>query len=161
MEHWRGRARSVVHVETITRQNHWGRAGLMGVMALMLAAPGAQAAGRWATLEAIHCLENPRNLTRPGAKGELGAYQFRAATWRMHTTVPFVRALDRGESDTVAVLHYEWLRRGLEHAGVEATPYTIALAWNGGLKAAVSGRAPGPTPDRSRPPVRLPATSIS
>lgn len=97
---------------------------------------------RRATLEAIHHLENPRNLTRPGPRGELGAYQFRAATWRMHTTLPFARAVEREISDEVAVKHYEWIRRGLEAARMPATPYNIALSWNGGLWAAVHGKSP-------------------
>jgi hypothetical protein len=60
----------------------------------------------------------------------------------MHTAVPFERAIDRGVSDVVAVKHYEWLKRGLEGARVPATPYNIALAWNGGLGAVLSGRSP-------------------
>lgn len=102
----------------------------------------ARAATRWATLEAIHHLENPRNSPRPGRHGELGAYQFRASTWRMHTDEPFERALDRATADRIAVKHYEWLKRGLEKARVPATPYNIALAWNGGLDAAIRGRSP-------------------
>lgn len=114
--------------------------------ALLLACVGsasdAQAASRSATLEAIHNLENPRNSPRPGKHGELGAYQFRASTWRMHTSLPFQHALDRGTSDVIAVKHYEWIKRGLESARVPATPYYIALAWNSGLSAAISGRSP-------------------
>ncbi len=102
----------------------------------------AEPASRWATLEAIHSLENPRNLSRPGPHGELGAYQFRITTWKMHTSLPFSQALDRRFSDLVAVEHYEYLRRGLEAARVPATPYNIALAWNGGLTGAVNGTAP-------------------
>lgn len=117
--------------------------------------PSALAAGRWATLEAIHCLENPRNLTRPGPFGELGAYQFRSSTWRMHTKVPFARANDRRESDLVAIAHYEYLKRGLERNGVPATPYTIALAWNGGLDGAVNGTAPRAAHDYARRAVNL------
>ena len=112
------------------------------VAALWLCATAAQASERWATLEAIHQLENPRDLTRPGPFGELGAYQFRATTWRMHTTLPFSRANERSASDNVAVRHYEWIKSGLEQAGVRATPYLIGLAWNGGLDAAVRGSAP-------------------
>jgi hypothetical protein len=97
---------------------------------------------RSATLEAIHKLENPRNLTKPGPHGELGAYQFRSTTWRMHTSIPFERALDRAVSDSVAIRHYEWLKRGLEKARIPATPYNIALAWNGGLGAVISGKSP-------------------
>ena len=93
------------------------------------------------TLRAIHRIENPRNSPRPGRHGELGAYQFRRSTWRMHTRLPFERALDRSASDEVAIRHYEWLRRGLERNGLAETPYNIALAWNGGLDATVRGSA--------------------
>ncbi len=112
------------------------------LLACLLSATAAHAAGRWATLEAIHHLENPRNLTRPGPFGELGAYQFRVTTWQLHTKIPFSQALDRRTSDIVAVQHYEWLKERLVAAGKPATPYNIALAWNGGINAAISGRAP-------------------
>lgn len=115
----------------------------LAALAITLAATEyAHGASRWATLEAIHKLENPENHTRPGARGELGAYQFRVTTWRMHTSTPFVRAIDRETSDLVAMRHYEWLKRGLEAARLPSTPYNIALAWNGGLAAAVAGRSP-------------------
>lgn len=120
----------------------WWWAVLVGWVGSPVAVTATEALSRWSTLEAIHKLENPRNLTRPGPRGELGAYQFRSGTWRMHTSAPFLRALDRAESDVVAVKHYEWLKRGLEEAGVPASTYNIALAWNGGLSAAVRGRAP-------------------
>lgn len=97
---------------------------------------------RSATLEAIHLLENPRNVTRPGPRGELGAYQFRPATWHAYTTEPFDRALDRNVSDYVAERHFEWLKQRLEAAHVPVTTYNIALAWNGGVHAAITGRAP-------------------
>ena len=102
----------------------------------------AQGSSRWATLEAIHKLENPYNLTKPGPRGELGAYQFRSTTWQMHTNVPFRQALDRTTSDLIAVKHYEWLKRGLENARIPATTYNIALAWNGGLSAVIRGKSP-------------------
>lgn len=115
---------------------------VVGFFLLLASMATAQASSRWATLQAIHQLENPNNSTRPGRFGELGAYQFRSSTWRMHTNVPFQQAINREISDTVAVRHYEWLKRGLEAAKMPATPYNIALAWNGGLSAAISGRAP-------------------
>jgi hypothetical protein len=105
------------------------------------------ASERWETLEAIHWIENPRNVERPGPRGELGAYQFRAETWRMYTRVPFSHANDRQASDQVAIRHYEWLKRGLQQAGMEITPYTIGLAWNAGLSAAVRGSAPSSARD--------------
>ena len=109
---------------------------------LVLSATVAKASIRWATLEAIHQLENPNNSARPGPFGELGAYQFRSSTWRMHTKAPFLQALDRQTSDAVAVQHYEWLKRGLEEARLPVTPYNIALAWNGGLSAVIAGSSP-------------------
>ena len=115
-------------------------------VALLVALVGVRtevhATSRSATLEAIHKLENPRNSPKPGKYGELGAYQFRSTTWQMHTSLPFSKALDRGTSDAIAVKHYEYIKRGLEAAQVPATPYYIALAWNGGLGAAISGRSP-------------------
>jgi hypothetical protein len=105
-------------------------------------ASGVRASTRAETLQAIHVVENPRNSPKPGKHGELGPYQFRSGTWRMHTTLPFSRALDRQAADEVAIRHYEWLRRGLIRNGLEATPYNIGLAWNAGLSAAVRRRAP-------------------
>ncbi len=111
-------------------------------MALLAAAGRACASERWETLEAIHWVENPRNVTRVGAHGELGPYQFRPSTWRMHTTQPFALAVDRARADEVAVRHYEWIRRGLLNAGITPTPYTIALAWNAGLDPVINDRVP-------------------
>ena len=116
-------------------------------LAFLFASPAMRASERWETLEAIHWIENPNNSSRPGAYGELGAYQFRPSTWRMHTTVPFSQALNRSASDRVAVQHYEWIKQGLVRNGLEATPYNIALAWNGGLSATVNGSVPAAARD--------------
>ena len=128
------------------------------IVSLVFAAP-VTAASRSATLEAIHKLENPRNSPKPGRHGELGAYQFRATTWRMHTTLPFNRALDRETSDSIAIKHYEWIKRGLEAASMPPTPYYIALAWNSGLKAVTSGRSPRVAHDYAQRAANL-ATAI-
>lgn len=111
------------------------------LMTLLAAAPG-RASERWATLEAIHELENPSNSLQPGQNGELGPYQFLEQTWRMYTQAPFTRALDRRSSDAVAVKHYNWLRSELVRRGVEASPYWIALAWNGGISAVFDPNPP-------------------
>jgi hypothetical protein len=111
-------------------------------VALVISVATAHASTRAATLEAIHQLENPRNLSRPGPRGELGAYQFRSQTWRMYTAAPFASALDRTTSDAVAIKHYEWIRTSLERTGMPATPYAIGLAWNGGLEAVIRGNSP-------------------
>ena len=135
---------------TTHRQISLGRRLFLAGTALTLAllAPATlRASQRWETLEAIHWIENPRDSVRPGPCGELGAYQFREATWRMHTTMPFARAIERPASDDVAIRHYEWLKRGLARHGLEVTPYNIALAWNGGLTATVRGAVPARTRD--------------
>ncbi|HEU5080257.1 MAG TPA: hypothetical protein VFT72_13685 [Opitutaceae bacterium] len=107
-----------------------------------IAVRASDSSDRWETLQAIHMVENPTNSTRVGRAGELGPYQFRPATWRMHTKKPFHLAADRAEADKVAVKHYEWIKRNLERAGVQATSFRIALAWNAGLDAALQDRAP-------------------
>jgi hypothetical protein len=115
---------------------------LVSALALFLGSTTARADTRSDTLQAIHLVENPRDLTRAGPAGELGAYQFRQTTWAQHTTRPFRDALIRAYSDEVAVAHYEWLRAGLKRNGLEVTSYNIALAWNAGLSAVVKGRIP-------------------
>lgn len=115
---------------------------LIGGVALALttgfSAP-LSASERWETLEAIHRIENPNDSDLPGPCGELGAYQFSERTWHMHTTLPFERATERRVSDAVAVRHYEWLKENLLRAGIKVSPYTIALAWNGGLTSVMRG----------------------
>jgi hypothetical protein len=76
----------------------------------------------------------------------------------MHTSTPFRQAIHRETSDQVAVKHYEWLKRGLEAARVPVTPYNIALAWNSGLSAVTSGRAPRVAHDYARRATNLAAT---
>lgn len=101
-----------------------------------------RAADRWETLRAINWVENPTNQTKVGRFGELGPYQFRPATWRMHTDKPFSLAIQREQADEVAVKHYEWIKRVFEQAGVEVNAFNIALAWNSGVDAVLSGRSP-------------------
>lgn len=109
-------------------------------LVLGILATAASASDRWETLQAIHWVENPTESTRPGPYGELGAYQFRRATWQMHTKEPFHLANHRATADKIAVAHYEWLRQGLIRNGINPSPYNIALAWNAGLTAVVKGR---------------------
>jgi hypothetical protein len=109
---------------------------------LLSAAPRSEASDRWETLQAINLVENPTNSTRMGRHGELGPYQFRLGTWKMHTKKPFYLAANREEADRIAVKHYEWIKRELERNGVSPTPYTIALAWNAGLTATLENRTP-------------------
>lgn len=123
------------------------RAAPVFALAMFFPPAEANASERWATLEAIHQLENPRDTAQPGPCGELGAYQFSEDTWKMHTFAPFSRALDRRSSDAVAVKHYDWLKTELARRGIEVTPYTIGLAWNGGLKAVTEPAPPASVVD--------------
>lgn len=102
----------------------------------------AGAADRWETLRAINWVENPTNQTQVGRFGELGPYQFRPGTWRMHSDKPFHQAIQRSVADEVAVKHYEWIKRTLERAGAEASVFNVAMAWNCGVEAVLTGRAP-------------------
>jgi hypothetical protein len=124
------------------RNRHHVQYVILLLAALAIGGGAAFASERWETLQAINWVENPRNSTKVGPRGELGPYQFRPATWRMHTKKPFALAVERQAADDVAVRHYEWLKRGLESNGIDATPYNIALAWNAGLDRVVNGRAP-------------------
>lgn len=133
-----------------TLRPHLGRAGARHVrlaavfvcVFLLVLQQKAGASERWSTLEAIHQLENPGDKPTPGRFGELGAYQFREQTWKMHTQAPFSRALDRRSSDAVAVKHYDWIKAELEVRGLAVTPYNVALAWNGGIRAVTDGHPP-------------------
>jgi hypothetical protein len=102
----------------------------------------AGASDRWETLRAINWVENPTNQTQVGRYGELGPYQFRSATWRMHTNKPFSQAVQKAVADEVAVKHYEWIKRTFERAGVEPSAFNIAMAWNCGVETVLTGRAP-------------------
>jgi hypothetical protein len=120
-----------------------GRFGRCAVVALgLLLAHGASAQSRFATLKAIHLLENPTNRTTPGPYGELGPYQFRSVIWYKYSQSPFRHALNREASDYVAVRHYQWLKDQIERHGLPSSAYNIALAWNGGLGAVLRGHAP-------------------
>jgi hypothetical protein len=124
------------------RANAVTRLAAAFVVGVVVLSVQARASERWATLEAIHQLENPSDSETPGSFGELGAYQFREETWKMHTEAPFTRALDRRSSDAVAVKHYDWIKSQLEAKGVAPTPYNVALAWNGGIRAVFDPRPP-------------------
>ncbi len=112
------------------------------VVTLAVVCASAYASQRWETLQAINWVENPRNSTKVGPHGELGPYQFRISTWRDYSSKPFACAVIRKDADEVAVKHYDWIKRGLERAGIAPTPFNIALAWNAGLNTVINGSAP-------------------
>jgi hypothetical protein len=115
---------------------------LLFPLAILAFTINARADDRWETLRAINWVENPTNHTRIGRFGELGPYQFRPTTWRMHTKRPFSQAGQREAADEVAVIHYEWIKQSLESAGVDASPFNIAMAWNSGVGNVLRGKVP-------------------
>jgi hypothetical protein len=139
----RAHARTAKQLRCLNRLAHSKHGfGWITLLAFFFVPGWAKASDRWETLQAIHMIENPTNSTRLGSKGELGPYQFLPGTWKMHTKKPFRLAADREESDAIAIKHYEWIKKGYERRGMEATSYRVALAWNAGLTAALKNSAP-------------------
>jgi hypothetical protein len=133
--------RVVINLLKHLGSGRFGRCAVL-TLGLLLLVHGASAQSRFATLRAIHLLENPTNRSTPGPYGELGPYQFRSAVWYKYSQTPFRHALNRQASDYVAVCHYEWLKDQIESHGLSGSAYNIALAWNGGLGAVLRGHSP-------------------
>jgi len=117
----------------------WMRVVAVGVVFALV--PAVHAWERIMVLEAIHQVENPNDSMRIGPRGELGPFQFRPAVWNTYTQKPFSLAADRAEAQTVAELHFEWIKKGLERNKLEVSPYYIGLVWNAGMRATLNGRA--------------------
>jgi hypothetical protein len=130
---------TVIQPTSYTVLGKWIRSSAIGFALILVST--TQAWERGDVLEAIHQVENPNNTMRIGRRGELGPFQFRPVVWRMYTQKPFSLAADQAEAQTVAELHFDWIRRGLERNKIEVTPYFIGLAWNAGLHATLNGRA--------------------
>lgn len=105
-----------------------------------LAATPAASADDNKTLRAIRLVESGDNPGAVGRCGEQGAYQFMRVTWQTHTGLPFSLAHDPATADRIAALHLLWIQKRLTKAGIAATAYNIALAWNAGVGAVISGR---------------------
>jgi hypothetical protein len=69
---------------------------------------------------------------RRGAAGEIGPYQMMPRTWAAY----------RGSATARARQHLAWLKRELRHVDVDPSPFNLALCWNAGLRATITGRAP-------------------
>jgi hypothetical protein len=84
-----------------------------------------------------------RPSRRVGRGGERSAWQISADNWSRYTRAPFIDAsLDARLASTVASLHMEWLVNQLLRAGMDPTPYALALAWNAGPTGVTRHRAP-------------------
>jgi hypothetical protein len=85
-------------------------------------------------LNAIGAVEDPDHRFAVGAHGERGHWQMKEATWKQYTKLPFDEWADDDEAGRlVALAHLQWLTLELLRAGIEPTPYNLAVAWNAGL----------------------------
>lgn len=117
---------------------------------LLHGAPSASSAAlqRPAFLNGIAQLETGtidvgRPCVKIGRRGERSAWQISPEVWREYCEASFTRASsDSRLAAMVAAAHLEWLRLSLEQKGRPATPYNLALAWNAGLGAVLTGKAP-------------------
>lgn len=128
---------------------------LLGIGLAALAVAGVSEAraapiDREAFLKAVAEVETGGNTKAVGRYGERGLYQFHRSTWRRYTNRSFYDAHDPEIAHDVAVQHFVWLYNRLSARGVQPTAYQMAVAWNGGLSRAISGRAPKATRDYAR-----------
>ncbi len=122
------------------------RASVVSLL-LMCAMSKSSAIDREKFLDAVKEVETGGRLGAVGRNGERGPWQFTPGVWRQHSRLSFWRAHNYDDSRTVARLHFEWIKTRLEANGVEATPLTIAYAWNCGVAATVTNSVPRSTRD--------------
>ena len=75
-------------------------------------------------VETGNCYDAPT-----GSCGEEGAYQFKKSVWAQHTHVSFSK-VHTHYSDTVALAHYHWIIKRLNHAHIAPSVSKIGAAWN-------------------------------
>lgn len=102
--------------------------------------PPRPALDRGTQLAAMSEIESGNNPNKVGRAGELGPYQMGYAAWRQHTRVSFRLARNPEVARTVAERHYDWIVKEFRRHGIEPTAYNVALAWNAGVSAVLSGR---------------------
>jgi hypothetical protein len=92
-------------------------------------------------LDATREIENWQG--RDGRHGERGAYGIRAACWAQHMgDMDFALARQERWGRECARRHVRWLQRELHAAGIDPSPYNVALAYNAGLARVLTGRIP-------------------
>jgi hypothetical protein len=93
-------------------------------------------------LDALHAVENPHNLVRPGKHGELGPVQFTRATWEETTTLPFTPITVWANSTEVGLKRLRYIEMTLRAHHVTPTAFRIAVAWKFGLADALQNERP-------------------
>jgi len=130
--------------------------GLIFLFSLPTFAKAADCHQDTAFLHAIAQKENARHPDQPSAHGELGIYQICPATWAQFSSKPHSCAFtDAVENERVARALLAWLRDGLQRAGIKPTPFTLAEAWNAGLRATQRGKIGAATKDYAQCVVNL------
>lgn len=97
-------------------------------------------------------METPNGVpSHPGPAGETGRWQLTPGV-RYDRTIEILRQLQRLPTDeAIAIRHVLWIREQLRlHGNVNPSPAAIALAWNAGVHAAVTGHAPTRAHDYAR-----------
>lgn len=94
-----------------------------------------------ALLRAVRVVETGDNPRAIGRLGERGSYQFRRATWREITRLPF-REAHTPAAHEVARTHLSRLAEGLRSKGLPVDAFHLALAWNAGINGAAARRPP-------------------
>lgn len=79
---------------------------------------------------------------RVGKAGEIGPYQMLPGTRADRRRDLRRRGILNPTERQLAEEHLEWIRRGLHAAEVDPSPFNLALCWNAGVRATVTGRAP-------------------
>jgi hypothetical protein len=111
------------------------------LLLLCLALPSVLvAADSAALLHSIAIVEDWRG--RVGKAGEIGPYQMLPSTRADRIRDLAARGIVAPTEQQIAQEHVDWLRRELRKAGTEPLPFNLALCWNAGLNATVTGRAP-------------------
>ena len=89
----------------------------------------------------IRKVEDFRN--HDGTHGERGPYQITRGVWDMQMPgIPFALARQEGPARACALKHIAWLRTQLVAADLDDNAHTVALAYNAGLTAVLTGKAP-------------------
>lgn len=103
----------------------------MSILFTLLTAITAKASiNKEAFLYAIRQVESGDNHAAIGKRGERGAYQFTASTWKRYTDYPHENAHSETVSTVLAYTHLEYL---VEKVGGDDVK-KLALAWNCGLR---------------------------
>ena len=79
---------------------------------------------------------------RVGKSGEIGPYQMLPGTRADRRRDLRARGVFAPTERELAQEHLDWIRKQLKAAKVAPVPFNLAMCWNAGVRATVTGRAP-------------------